>query len=96
MPLTAQQVKSSPRPTPDSEWLTVVQVAREYNIPRQTIYKLAIAGKLPYYVIPSGRRRFRRSEVEPLLAMHRVPAKENDPLDGLEGPVRVTTEDAAG
>ena len=92
MPLSAAQIKSSPRPQPDQEWLSVVEVCREYGISRQTVYDLCNARKLPYYTVPSGRRRFRRAEVEPFLAPYRIPmanpeSRLPDPLNGLSGPV---------
>jgi excisionase family DNA binding protein len=74
------------------QWLSVIEVAREYNLSRQTIYDLCIKGRLPYYTVSSGRRRFRRDEIEPVLAPYRHPindptARIQDPLGGLAGPV---------
>lgn len=74
------------------QWLTLMEVAREYHLSRNTIYELCLKGRLPYYVAPQGRRRFRRSEIEPVLAPYRKPITDptspvEDPLGGLEGPV---------
>ena len=80
------------RPPLRQQWLTVMEVCREYNLSRQTIYDLCVKDKLPYYTVASGRRRFRRDEIEPVLAPYRHPikaadSKVPDPLDGLTGPV---------
>lgn len=75
-----------------AQWLTVMEVAREWGLSRQTIYNLCAKGRLPYYTVPTGRRRFRRAEIEPILAPYRTPVTSPrslvpDPLGGLAGPV---------
>lgn len=93
--MTAQplpSVRKGGRAPRQQQWLSVVQVAREYKLSRQTIYNLCEKGRLPYYTVPNGRRRFRRAEIEPILAPYRTPVRNpnalvQDPLGGLEGPV---------
>jgi len=92
MPVTADHVRQQKRVPAKQQWLTVMEVAREYSLSRQTIYDLCQKGRLPYYTVPSGRRRFRRDEIEPVLAPYRHPISDpssrvSDPLNGLAGPV---------
>lgn len=85
MPILAAQYRLGRKPPKSKKWLTVLDMAREYNVSRQTIYSLCQKGTLPFYVIPNGRRRFLRSEVEHVMRLRRVPAAENDPLNGYAG-----------
>jgi excisionase family DNA binding protein len=90
--LTAGAIRRRARVPVKQQWLSVMEVAREYNLSRQTIYDLCLKGRLPYYTVPSGRRRFRRDEIEPVLAPYRTPITDptsavKDPLGGLTGPV---------
>lgn len=99
MTVDADKLKRTDRADPEPEWLTVMEVCREYNISRQTVYDLCQKGNLPYYTIPSGRRRFRRAEIEPVLAPYRTPitnprSRVKDPLGGLAGPVTLRDDDA--
>ena len=89
---TAENIRKRKRVPPDQQWLTVMEVSREYNLSRQTVYSMCQSGRLPYYTVSTGRRRFRRAEIEPVLAPYRTPisnpnSRIADPLDGLTGPV---------
>jgi excisionase family DNA binding protein len=50
------------------EILTAGAVAAMFGVNRKTITRWCNAGRLPHFRTLGGHRRFRRSEVEPLLA----------------------------
>jgi excisionase family DNA binding protein len=48
--------------------LTVAEVAEQLRITDETVHRWAREGKLPYVQLPSGLKRFRREEIEAILA----------------------------
>lgn len=53
---------------PDDDMLTVDEVAELFGVNRKTIIRWADKGGLPYLRDQhDGRRKFRRSEIEPML-----------------------------
>lgn len=58
---------------PDSDpLLTASEVARWLRLKRGAVYKLASAGTLPAIRLATGTIRFRRRDVERVLAAHEV------------------------
>lgn len=53
--------------TPD-DWMTAREVADLFGVHRNTVREWANSGLIPSHPLPSGRRRFRRSEIEALIA----------------------------
>jgi excisionase family DNA binding protein len=56
---------NNPELQPD--WLTASEVAILFHVSQPTISRWADTGRLPSHTLPSGRRRFRRDEIEALL-----------------------------
>lgn len=52
----------------DDRPLTSGQVAELFGVVPETVAVWADEGKLPHFKTPGGRRRFRRSDVEALIA----------------------------
>jgi len=51
-----------------TDWITAHEVAAMYGVHRNTVREWAVSGLIPSHPLPSGRRRFRRSEIEALIA----------------------------
>ena len=49
------------------EWLTSKEAAAYLKVTRRTIYRLMHEGRLPYHIMPKGRRRLRREELDAIL-----------------------------
>ena len=60
----AMQQTSNPDRSP---WLTAIQVADLFGVSRNTVRNWANDDRIPHHRLPSGRLRFRRDEIEPLL-----------------------------
>lgn len=55
-------------PDKDTErLLTQAQVADIFRVTRKSVWRWAKAGKLPFTLTPSGRRRYRESDVRALI-----------------------------
>lgn len=52
----------------ETEHLTARQAAEEWGVSVHTVRRWARDGKVTSLVLPSGRRRYRRSDVEAVLA----------------------------
>lgn len=52
---------------PDTEWLWPRQVAALFGVSTDTVTRWADDGLIPVHRLPSGHRRFRRSDVQTLL-----------------------------
>jgi|GEM_PF-4401525 len=53
------------------EWLTTAEaVALLPDVTVRTLQRWADNGKVPSVALPSGRRRFRRADIEALLSVH--------------------------
>lgn len=52
----------------DERPLTPADVARMFNVSTNTVAKWADDGRLPSFRTPGGQRRFRRDDIEALLA----------------------------
>lgn len=50
-----------------TDWLWPGQVADAFGVSTDTVTRWADSGLLPVYVLPSGHRRYKRSEIEQLL-----------------------------
>lgn len=48
----------------EPELLTVAEVADRLNVSDETVHRYAREGLLPFVPLPSGRKRFRRADVE--------------------------------
>ena len=58
--------------TPEDALLTSGQVARRLGVDASTVRRWALSGQLhAAYVTPGGRRRYRASDVDALLATER-------------------------
>jgi len=87
-----QRAKPQARLARDPNWMSVLDITREYGISRQTVYALCQSGRLPYYQAYNGRRLFRRDETEAVMLPYRKPARHPsvvklDPLHGYEGQI---------
>jgi len=61
------------------DYLTPGEVARALHVSPKTVVRWANEGRIPYMVTLGGHRRFRRSDVEQVVARveHRVSATED-------------------
>lgn len=59
------------------ELMTPAQVARVLALDPKTVTRWARAGTVPCITLPSGHRRFRRSDVDRLLGRNSNPAVES-------------------
>ena len=50
------------------DWITADEVADLFGVHRNTVREWAIAGLIPSRVLPSGRRRYVRSDIEAIVA----------------------------
>lgn len=50
-----------------SEFLTAPKVADLLGVSDETVRRWADDGRLPYITLPSGHRRYRRSDIEAIL-----------------------------
>ena len=55
-----------PRPS-HPVWMWPGEVAELFAVTPETITRWAEQGRIPSHTLPSGRRRFRRDQIEPLL-----------------------------
>ncbi len=61
-------VMPKPQDPPLSEWLWPRDVADKFGVTPDTITRWANAGRIPVYVMPSGHRRYKRADVDRILA----------------------------
>jgi excisionase family DNA binding protein len=54
--------------TEPPELMTVAEVAAMFRVSDETIHRWCRSGTLPFIPMPSGLKRFRREEVEAILA----------------------------
>lgn len=57
-----------PQPIEEKDWLTTAEVASLLGVSTWTVTRWAKSGKLPAMTLPSGHRRFARTEIEKMLA----------------------------
>ena len=50
-----------------AEWFSPNEAAKYLRITRTTVYTLMREGRLPYHVMPKGRRRLRREDLDAVL-----------------------------
>jgi len=50
-----------------SEWLTTKEAAAYLKVTRRTLYRWMEEGRLPFFVMTSGRRRVRKEDLDALL-----------------------------
>jgi len=50
-----------------SEWLTSKEAAAYLKVTRRTLYRWMEEGRLPFFVMASGRRRVRKEDLDALL-----------------------------
>jgi excisionase family DNA binding protein len=74
-----------PEAAAEREWLTLGQAARFLGVAQSTIRTWADLGRLPAFTTPGGHRRFRRSELERLVARAGAGALRPRPLALLVG-----------
>lgn len=60
------------------ELMTVPEVADALRLTDETVHRWAREGKLPAVVLPSGLKRFRRTDIEAILAGDTAAAAEVD------------------
>lgn len=53
---------------PESEFCTAREVAGLFDVTPETVRRWARSGRIKVMTLPSGRRKFRRSDVEELVA----------------------------
>ena len=53
---------------PHAEWLLPRDVADVFGVSTDTVTRWANAGRLPVYVMPSGHRRYKRADIDAILA----------------------------
>lgn len=54
-------------PEPVVQWMTTKQAAQYLQVARRTLYTWMDKGTLPFFVVPSGRRRIRKQDLDALL-----------------------------
>lgn len=59
-----------PQHPTDEPLLKAADVARLLNVNRATLHNWVEAGLLPAVTLPSGHRRYRRSDIDAILATH--------------------------
>lgn len=52
---------------PKTEWMSGVEVAAAFQVNQSTISRWADRGLIPSHLLPSGTRRYRRDEIEPMI-----------------------------
>jgi excisionase family DNA binding protein len=62
----------------DNPWLTGVQAAAILGVSRTRVYQLADAEKIPVHHTPSGRRLYRRQQLEVVAHARRVKFRGED------------------
>ena len=50
-----------------AEWTTINEACTYLRVNPRTLYRLMREGRLPYHVMPSGRRRLRREDLDAIL-----------------------------
>ena len=53
---------------PHAEWLLPRDVADVFGVSTDTVTRWANAGRIPVYVMPSGHRRYKRADIDAILA----------------------------
>lgn len=52
----------------DTDLLTAPQVAEALQVSDETVRRWAADGRLPSIVLPSGKRRYRRADIDAILS----------------------------
>lgn len=48
-------------------WMTIQEAANYLRVSKKTVYRYIEQGRLKFYTMPSGRKRFKQSDLDALL-----------------------------